>query len=559
MSVLIRRSWILILTLALSVQLGCLKAPPEDTETDEGRKEICEYWPEKLTVASKVEKAFQMITEAKCSSALPKLEELFDKNVERARIIDAVRAIGDKNGAIGILRKGLKDGDVAPKAATIAASWRLSELTNDLVAFTESSEDQRRAALDALLAVSDAKNHEDLLIRLTKTSPNLQDLKVNDKALTALAKMGSKKGAAAIVTAAFMRSNHGQHIYPAARRALAKLPKEAVNSLIKVQAGTLTPVNVMAKEIGIPSWEIRGNQILPQLLADTLDRKAAVPSAKILASPRSKPLNLSEKECVKNPRGHKCKQYQTWNRYWINQHQYAHLAFGKLPPDDEAAELLTKLVMSNGNDFDTKMHRLFAANALSYMGSPAAIKGLLKAWDEDPDWNRDKKDSQRRADFLAILTRPLLMAIGYKDLGELEKRWEKPERYVSMFEHVSKRVALPNVKSMLAALRECKMDGACWIKLLDDSERDVFIKAVFMLTRPFVNASDARKALLARLKKTKDSDSDHRKFCLMGLARIGDKKTGEALIEMSKSPAVTKQNWKDEFTVLANALIARNP
>jgi hypothetical protein len=80
-----------------------------------------------------------------------------------------------------------------------------------------------------------------------------------------------------------------------------------------------------------------------------------------------------------------------------------------------------------------------------------------------------------------------------------------------------------------------------------------------MLTRPFVNASDARKALLARLKKTKDSDSDHRKFCLMGLARIGDKKTGEALIEMSKSPAVTKQNWKDEFTVLANALIARNP
>ena len=240
-----------LLILVLAFQLGCLKAPPEDTGTDEGRKEVCEYWPEKLTVASKVDKAFKLITDAKCSSALPKLEQLFTEGVERSRIIDAVREIGDKGASLGILRAALKDSSVAPKAATIAASWRLSELTEDLVKFTDESEEHRKAGLDALLAVSDAQKHEDLLIGLAKANPNVQDLKVNEKALTALAKIRSEKGAPAIVAAAFMRNQHGKNVYPAARLALSKLPKAAAANLIKVEDGTLGTVKQMAKSLNI--------------------------------------------------------------------------------------------------------------------------------------------------------------------------------------------------------------------------------------------------------------------------------------------------------------------
>jgi len=574
MSVQYRHVPFYFLVFILALQFGCLKAAPEDVETEEGRKEICEYWPEKLTSPTKVDKAFKLITEAKCVSALPKLEELFNKDVERSRIVDALREIGDKGASVGILRAALKDSSVASKAATIAASWRLSELTDDLVKFTEESEEHRRAGLDALLSVSDAQKHEDLLIGLTKTNPNVQDLKVNEKALNALAKIGSKKGTPAIVAAAFMRNTNGKNIYPAARLALAKLPKEAAVSLAKVEKGTQPVVKQMAKSLNLANWKIQGNQILAQLLADTLDHDAALPLAKILAKQRTIPMGLSKRDCETQPSGRKCKQYKQWDMHWINQHQYAHLGFAKLPPNAEAAAELTKLVMAgNAPGILVTHHRLFAANALSYMGSPEAIKGLWKAWDEDPDWptlgkDMPPKDKRKGADFLGLLTRPLVMAIGYEDLPELEKRWAKPLRYntvVSPANSVATRMNLPNTQAVLGAIKECKIDGACWIKTLeenkmtDTTDRDLFIKATLMLTRSFVNASDARKALLSKLKSIKDNKPvDFRKFCLNALARIGDKKTGEELVNLSKDPSVGKQTWKDHYAVVGNALLARN-
>lgn len=573
MIVLTRHVLVFSLALTLFSQTGCLKAPPEDASTEEGKKEICEYWPEKLTVASKVEKAFNLITEAKCASALPKLEEMFTENIERKRIIDAVREIGDKGGSLGILRAALKDSSVAAKAATVAAQWRLSEMTDDLVAFTENSEEHRLAGLDALLAVSDAKKHEDLLIGLAKANPNVQNLKVNKRAIAALAKIGSSKGAPAIVAAAFMRNQKNENVYPSARKALAKMPKEAAKSLIQVHAGTQSSVKQMAKSLNLPSWRIQGNQILAQLLADTLDHSAAEPLAKILASQRTVPMGLSKKDCDTQPSGRKCRQYKEWDTFWINQHQYAHMGFGKLPPNAKAAEELTKLVMAgNAPGILTTHHRLFAANALSYMGSPEAIKGLFKAWDEDPDWptmgkDRPEKKNRKGADFLGLLTRPLAMAIGYEDLPELEKRWANPVRYntvVSNANSVATRMNLPNVQAVVGAVKECKIDGDCWMKLLqenkmtDTTDRDLFVKATLMLTRSFVNAGDARKALLAKLKTIDDNKSvDFRKFCLNALARIGDKATGEELIKMANGPTVGKKSWKTHFTVLGNALMAR--
>ena len=371
-----------------------------------------------------------------------------------------------------------------------------------------------------------------------------------------------------------MRNQHGKNVYPAARLALSKLPKEAAVNLKKVADGSLGTVKQMAKALNLASWKIQGNQILAQLLADTLDESASLPLAKILAKHRTVPMGLSKKDCETQPGGRKCKQYQQWDMHWINQHQYAHIGLGKLPPNAEAAEELTKLVLAgNAPGILTTHHRLFAANALSYMGSPEAIKGLFKAWDEDPEWptmgkDMPPKDKRKGADFLGLLTRPLVMAVGYEELPELEKRWAKPLRYntvVSPANAVAARMNLPHVQAVLGSIKECKIDGACWIKTLeenkmeDNTDRDLFIKATLMLTRSFVNASDARKALLSKLKRIKDSKPvQYRKFCLNALARIGDKKTGEELIKLSKDPNVGKQSWKDHYAVLGNALLARN-
>ena len=75
--------------LALASSAACLKAPPEDASTEEGREAICEYWPEKLGVGSKVDQAFSLIREAKCANALPILEGLFEDGSERDRVLDA--------------------------------------------------------------------------------------------------------------------------------------------------------------------------------------------------------------------------------------------------------------------------------------------------------------------------------------------------------------------------------------------------------------------------------------------------------------------------------------
>jgi hypothetical protein len=550
-----------LLILVLSLQVGCLKAAPEDTETEEGRAAICEYWPEKLTVAAKVERALALIREAECSSALPKLEELFDNDTERARVIDAVRDIGDRSGSVGILRKALGDSSLAQKAATIVSDWKLTELKPELIKLVtaEGSIAHRRSGLNALLSISSAQEHEDLLITLATANPNLQDLQVHEKAVKALAAIGSKKGAGAMVTAAFLRNQVKRHIYPSARLALSKIPRSAVKSLALVATGDLEILNQMASELSIPQWELSEGQFVTQLLADTLDADAGPVLAQNLSKPHIKPVGVSESECPKNPKGLKCSQFMKWTQYTVNRRTFASLGLGKVEPNDMSVPILVKLATNNADTIDTVSHRLAAANALSYMGTAAAIRGLFEAWDMEPDWNRDPKDADKRADFLALLVRPLAISIGYGDLPEFDKRLKNPEKYTSWAEHVKDRIKLPGPQGVLKALRDCKTTASCWLKRLDDPEKDVFLKAVVMLARGLANKVDARQALLARLAKTTDArtDVDYRTFCLMGLARVGDARTGEKLIEMANSPAVGEAFWKQEFTVLGNALIAR--
>ena len=528
----IRRPAELVLLATLGVSLavaGCIQAEPTALGSAEERKAVCDYWPAKLSIPSKEERAFKLIAEAKCKNALPELEKMFENRSHRSKVLKCVRAIGDRSGSVPILKRALGDSRLAKQAATLVGRWKIKSLVPQLLGILESEgrEGDRLAALDALLEMTDPAMHEDLLIKLAWTDLNVQNAKVNARAIRALQGMKSKKAGPYLVVAAFLQGD-GQSVYQVARQALAALGKDAVGPLAKASQDKLEILKKVAGKARIPHWEWTTGQKIAQLLADTLHEDAAIPLAKNFAlSIGAMPIGVagSPKEPL-------------WIINQKNRLNIAHFGLGHIGSDAPAA-VLEKLVRDESAD--TIRQRLKAARSLAYIGTTKALATLFRLWDTDSLYNPDaaadlkagkkaqkkkKKKSKKKkgkggnALFLGPLTLPLALAVGPRELAAFDERMKAAGTMRCWTREGSKgRLCVqaylkdPEVQSYLVGVRACKESVDCYLKELSNENKFRVIKAALILARGLskgkvvgnglIGDKDAViQALLARVKTT---------------------------------------------------------
>lgn len=487
----------------------------------------CEYWSTKLTSASRAEKALGMVEELKCTDAIPTLVQLFDEGQFRERIIRMLKQIGDKDAATPLLKKALKARDTGKLAATIVGDWQLAAAKPELVEILEARTlpKHREEALKALLKLEKPEAIEDLLIKLATDDMNLQGREVNKIAVDKLGEIGSKKAIPALVKAAFMRSNRGDKVYLAARMALSKIGPESVPVIIETIKGENSDLMKYAKENGIHDFEITSGPEIVQLLTDTLDGRIGKAAIANMAMEIKEPLGVSDAAL------------DMWRTAQMNRLTTIMLGMGHSKIGNEYNIWALKKLIQDPLA-DAVNQRLKGASVLAYIGSPAAQEAILTIYEEETD-NR----------FRSPLIYPVVEAIDHERLEKFNELVKDPHKLVEA------TLKDERVVGYLKVVKECKGDEGCLIKKLASEDKWEVVKAALLLARGVKDTDKAIEALAKRFTEAKKSDIDIRRFTLMAMTRLGNKGTGERLLQMAESVEPGDTYWQNELTAYGNYLV----
>ncbi|MCB9730365.1 MAG: hypothetical protein H6744_03535 [Deltaproteobacteria bacterium] len=490
----------------------------------------CEYWVPKLTSAQRGDKAMEMVAELKCAAAIPTLSQMFDDGQYPERILRTLKQIDDKAAATPILKRALLTKDTGKLAASIVADWKVTEARPELeqVLTGTALPKQRMEALDALLAITEPKEIEDLLIKLAGDDPNLQGIEVNRRAVELLGEMGSEKAAPVVIQAAFMRDNKGGMAYQASRVALARIGPVTVPLLINTIEGKNDALKAAARDNGVLDWEWQAGPEIVQLLSDTLDPRVGPPLVANMALELEPPAGVSQG------------MEEKWRVGQLNRLKVTMLGLGHVGATN-AVEGLVKILRDPLADAVNQ--RLHAATALALIGTPEAQDALLTYFGEETD-----------ARFRAPLLRPVALAVDDEHLEKLKELTSKETEGL-----VPEALKAENVATYLAVAETCKKDVSCLIKKLQSENKDEVVKAAVLLARGLGDAPTVRAALIKRFATTPASEIDIKRFSLMALTRIGTPADGDELIKIADNSDPSDRYWPDELRVYGASLEHRKP
>lgn len=520
-----------VLAFGLALGTGCKKGTPT----------TCNGWTKLLRSPVKGRQAIKEIGDLRCSESIPALLDLFPNSQYKDDILQAVRTINAPDKSVELLKVALVDPDSAAQAAVVAEDFATADLRQPLLDVLKTGV-APKARLNALLALAkidkaSLNQHEDLLIELLRNDPNLQGIQVNAAAARLLGEIASTKAIPHLVVGLYLRTQRGEQMYAAARKALARIGTPAVEPLLAVQANDRSKYGPMiedlattAEKLGIYEWQWQDGPEVVQVLGDIRDTAAAMPIAKSLAKPLTPPVGVDDRVT------------RTWQIAQQNRITMAMLALWNVGTA-EAIPALKEIVVNPDND--AKL-RLDTASAIGMLPDYAGIPALL-----------DILSKTKMEVFRAPMVKPIAIGIDWKNLPTFEKMLKSDKS-----ELVKGRVEgdeSGEFKSLIGVLKTCKEgDVDCVIGVLQGTDPIAATKAAVLLGN--MKGDAARKALEALLAQYPKIDPkqhvDLRRFVIVAIWRLGDKSTVKDVERLIQADTEAKgaRYWVDELDTLVAAL-----
>jgi len=559
MNKLMVKTLLLLLVAGLAVG-GCFK----------GEEDTCEYWTDRLEKSPAIDRSLQKVAQLQCTEALPLLKQLYEERQHQEAVLRTVKEIGDRQGAVEILRMALRSAQHVRLAASIVGDWRLREMREDLIRILTSADlaQIREPALEALLTFEEATAIEETLIALAAFDPNIQGPEVNARAIQELGRIRSAAAVPTIVQMAYMRTSRGREVYRDARRALSRIGTGVRAALGAVVQGEAPELREYTRSIGVQDWETRYGVKTVQLLGDTLEAEAAPLLAQNMADDLSPPLGVSDKAL------------QQWQVGQRNRLLMAVFALGHIG-NEEVVEPIAAILRDRTKD--TVNQRMNAATALAMIGTTAAQEALAATWREE------KVDALRRP-----ILQTLALALDNEQLGKLEREIRQHEQAIAerrdafrtavnelevQLEAAEDDARAPLQRQLAIAradmdafqltldkldaylwkgVRECRDSEACYLQKLADGTQDEKVKALVILARG--RLGDRAEVVDAAIKAFVDAPKDEvdtKRFALIAVTRLGDAAAGRRLLELEETLEEDDVYWRDELHVLGNALSRR--
>jgi HEAT repeat protein len=497
----------------------------------------CAYWTERLRQPTAAGEALGKIENLACAGSVDELGTLFDRGLERGRILQILRRIGDPEKAAPILRRALLSDDLGKAAAAMVTEWRLASARPELVQILEKPEHGalREQALKALLTFEDPHNLEALLVALVQDDPDLQGIEVNRKAAEKLGEIGSKASVPALLRAAFMHDQVGAKAYAAVRKALVRIDPEAVvRALTGLLGGKDQAFHDWARGYGLSDWEWMAVPESIQLAMDQLDSRL-VPQlvAQITAS------NLDPQN---PPPGVDAGNRERWFNAQVTRLMLIWLAVSHTGGDDKATvidPLVAVLLDPNAQSFAHQ--RLRAASILANLGTKPAVDALFAAFEQ-----LESVDAKGPA------IKHLAEATGPEEVAAFDEIFKKNQS-----ETLKEALAEERTVAYLAVARECK-DTDCLVQRLRGQDKWQVLKAAVLLARGTADRDKVIAALLERFKETTAEHEDIRRWCAIALTRLGGASTGDKLLALAEGLTDPRDHgWRESLEAFGLALKRR--
>jgi len=494
---------------------------------------------------AEVTEALRKVGELGCTTAMPKLEELFatgsyredvtravkfiigkaESNIDRMksdvklaenedaaqkmreRIAEKEQELKEANDrAIKLLLTALKTHATSVIAASIFEEWKTSAAEGALAEVIKSPQHikARTAAIKALAAAQkDGRTHEDLYIWVTEQEPNAQSIEAFRVAVEELGKIKSAKGVPYILRTMFIRNQKNEEAYAVARLSVARIGPSVAGVIAKFLNGEDADFQAWAQRRGVPDWEWRYGPKLIQSLEDLRDPRAAAVVIENLASPirplQNVPPDVQER----------------WRRNQVNRIKVCMFALAAMR-NDEIVPKAKEVVLNPENDIQ---QRLDTASALAMMGTDAARTALVDIFAESP-----------KEQFRAPLLIPLTLGLHFADKERFDKLAGRDKS-----ELVKRALENPKVKAHLDTVDECKGERQCLMNMLTaEANMDKKAKAALLVSHLDPDHDALFKPALDAFMAAKAVQVDLKRYLLMALARNSVPADAEA-IEMAFS------------------------
>ncbi len=532
-----RKPLVVLLTVAvafaLTLETGCVKGTPT----------TCNGWAKLLRSPVNGKKAIKESGELHCVDSLPILLELFPTSQFKDDILAAVRNINEPLASVELLTVALQDPDSAPQAAAVAEDFAIPELRKPLIEVLTTSDapKARHNAINALAKIDkdNLKQHEKLFIQLLRNDPNLQGIQVNAAAARLLGEIGSEEAIPHLIMGMFIKTQRGEKMYTAARKALARIGPKVVEPLVAVQANDRSQHGPMIEELantasrlGMNEWEWQDGPEIYQVLGDLRETSAAPAIAKSLAKPLNPPVGVDDRVT------------RSWQITQQNRITMAMLALWNVG-SPEIIPQLKEIIVNPDND--AKL-RLDTATALGMLPGYAGMPALL-----------DIYKTSKLQTFRAPLLKPVAMGISWDELPALEKMLKADKSELVVARTTGEESG--EFQSMISVLQKCaKNDVDCLIGVLKGEDIVASQKAAILLSN--VKGDHSRKALDALLTfypTVNPKETDLRRFLIIGIWRLGDKSTVKDVERLIQADKEAKGGgfWVDELEPLLFALQRR--
>jgi HEAT repeat protein len=509
-----------------------------------GTPTTCEGWAKLLKSPARSRDAIKNLGDlgTNCKSQVKDLEAIFDQSPFKEEILQTVRVIRAGDESVGILTKALNIPRTAVLAAAVAEELQSEKLKQPLleVLTTDKALPARENALKALVAIEkgEMKAHEDLLIKLLRTDPDVHGIGVNAFAAKLLGDMRSEKATSDLIVAMFLRSQRGGQLYTPVRKALAKIGKPAVAPLVAIAVGNeegfeglFKDLRETAKKEGVYDWQWQEGPEVVQVLSDIADKDAAPALAQSIAKVLNPPVGVDDRVL------------RLWQVAQQNRITMCMMGLWKIG-DASLIEKLKAVILNPDND---AKQRLDTASATALLPDFVGVSAVLDVF-------RKSKDSR----FKAPLVKPISLGVDWAHLKEWEAlaAGEKSELVKERLEGDSPEAT--EYKDTMKVLKDCASgDADCLISRLKDGSTPERVKAAILLGS--IQKGDKAKALSALLEVYPTVDplnTDLRRFILLSIYRLGDKRTVQDLNRLLKSDEERKGAgyWIDELETLIPAM-----
>ncbi len=514
-----------LVTLAFGASLlfsACTQADPNSPE----------YWIERLATAQRKE-AIRRLSEMKnAPAAVDALVAAYKDGRDKYELIAALSQTGDTR-AVPVMVEALQD-TTEPKAGQLAATtlldWKAGAEHGEAylaVAANKSAPKELRYGALQLLAEYPLPKAETVLLQILQGDPDLQPIAFNGLAAEALGKLKSEKAVDGLIYCMWLDDHLGRNEVGKCRLALNRIGKAKV--LPKV-IETLERKNRRV-EARARKFKFHVGGLIEAKSAELLSDMPSPDAVDALVAALNK---------VEEPPAAIMQDAKKANAFIMGSVQRAISTANALSVigDERAVEPLVALAGAKDKALE---YKLAGVQQLAFLGSPKAIDPLLKLFADEPSKNdpvsqgfrvqvalaianlMDGKDAKAMAAFEKDIDKVMATIDGWKTEAEAKFKTAEgnAQRSIAMDLRGYKdwHSNYAEVKSKLAALRECADDPICWGKKLGEKDVAVKMLAGYRLAQMTDARNVASQQLIAHIG---EPDLAVRNVILFGLDRVGD-------------------------------------